>query len=501
MTPATLLNEQREIDLTNVGAIDKLTIPMPSGGGVVVLRGPNGSGKSTGLNAASALIGGDADIAKRDGTDRAIIEGLGAKLTIGQRKSRACGSEVEVRTIEGQLDLAALVDPGISDPFAADKHRIRALVDLSGVTADIARFSVLPCGMEELTTIAASRTRSCKNLIDMAATIKLDLEEEARKAAAEALRAESLAQAMVTQAGTVDPLVETDEQVLQGHLERAIANKSKVDADRANADKIIADAKSCQVQIDAVNANPMASLETAKLLHDTAKQDYIDACATVSAAKEALRKAETECSQAEATWNAKRLALTTAEQHDASMKQWQASVDRAKSVERPTDEAVSAAVADVTSARHDMESGAIARAALANLAEAKKHDERASKLRQRETVMRQSAIATDQVLSEAVKHPRLKVVGGRLVIDTDRSPVEPFAELSPGNRWKVAIDLAVDRIGDNGFLVIPQEAWEGLDGRNRRMIAEHAKAVGVVILTAEASRVESDQELHVVEYQ
>lgn len=80
---------------------------------------------------------------------------------------------------------------------------------------------------------------------------------------------------------------------------------------------------------------------------------------------------------------------------------------------------------------------------------------------------------------------RLRVEGGRLVCDTDRG-VEAFGELSPGERWRIALEIAVEQVGEGGLVTVPQEAWEALDSVNRAEIAEIAKQVGVVLLTAEA---------------
>ena len=80
----------------------------------------------------------------------------------------------------------------------------------------------------------------------------------------------------------------------------------------------------------------------------------------------------------------------------------------------------------------------------------------------------------------------LRVEAGRLVLDTHRGATY-FADLSHGERWKIALDIGIDAVGENGVLTIPQEAYESLDPVNRRSIAEHVYGRGVVIITAEAS--------------
>jgi hypothetical protein len=81
------------------------------------------------------------------------------------------------------------------------------------------------------------------------------------------------------------------------------------------------------------------------------------------------------------------------------------------------------------------------------------------------------------------------------VTDTGRGPTY-YAELSEGERWKMALDIAVQAVGQGGLIVVPQAAWEGLDPVNRSLIATHAKSSGVVVVTAEAD----DGDLAATEY-
>jgi hypothetical protein len=103
--------------------------------------------------------------------------------------------------------------------------------------------------------------------------------------------------------------------------------------------------------------------------------------------------------------------------------------------------------------------------------------------------LREKAKQTDEVLSEIVAEiPAcpLRVIDGRLVTDTKRGATF-YADLSAGERWRIALDIAIQAVGTGGLLVIPQEAWEGLDPANRAAIDAQAKGAQVVVLTAECS--------------
>jgi hypothetical protein len=53
--------------------------------------------------------------------------------------------------------------------------------------------------------------------------------------------------------------------------------------------------------------------------------------------------------------------------------------------------------------------------------------------------------------------------------------------------------VAAQQVGQGGLVTVPQEAWEALDPVNRAEIAQIARQVGVVILTAEADAAETIQ--------
>ena len=113
---------------------------------------------------------------------------------------------------------------------------------------------------------------------------------------------------------------------------------------------------------------------------------------------------------------------------------------------------------------------------------AKQHRSDADKLRA-------AGKATDDILSGLVGKlgTALKVKSGRLILDTKRGET-CFADLSPGERWKIALDIAIEQVGAGGVLPIPQEAWESLDPTNRRMLAEHVAGKHVTFITAESER-------------
>jgi hypothetical protein len=132
-----------------------------------------------------------------------------------------------------------------------------------------------------------------------------------------------------------------------------------------------------------------------------------------------------------------------------------------------------------------VEQGVVKRQAGEHLEAAVKHKERANWHGRRAKHLREIAGSVDEVLSGLVAKVAtdVKVAAGRLVTTTKRGNTY-FADLSPGERWKMAIGIAVKVLGRGCLLVVPQECWEALDPINRQVVAEAAVASGVVILTA-----------------
>ena len=79
----------------------------------------------------------------------------------------------------------------------------------------------------------------------------------------------------------------------------------------------------------------------------------------------------------------------------------------------------------------------------------------------------------------------MAVVSGELVVRTDRGN-EPFADLSTGERWRIALQVGAKAVGP-GVLVCRQDGWEALDTENRQAVATMAREMGLTILTAIAS--------------
>jgi energy-coupling factor transporter ATP-binding protein EcfA2 len=478
-----------DITIRNVGPITEWAIPHPEEGGVVVLAGRNGSGKSTALEAIRAAIGGKADLSARDGTARGTIEAFGATITVAASTRRR--GEADVVSIEGRGDVAALVDPGIADPVAADAARVRAIVAISGRSLSAADFRDLlpdPAEWERLVGEMAAG-----DPVTLAGKIKRAIEAEARKHGERAAAAMSTAQTLQRENAGIDTTGEHDAAVLAERYAAARANVAELQADErayaaAAKRRANAEAELAGVQLA---AGDLAAAELRMADAAARLKKHADDWALMTQRLEQAKKA---LAGAEADW---RIASSL---HEHAMADLDAIKARAAHVEtlariaaEPLPPEVSPAdrnhvevrVADAKSA---MEVGGRIREALRRKEEIERAHAKASEAARDEQRLRGAARGVDGVLSSVVSacSAALRVDDGRIVTDTARGQTL-YADLSHGERWRLAIDFAIRAVGRRGVLVCPQEAWEGLDPDNRESVRVQLEGSGVTLYTAACS--------------
>ena len=479
------MDERNSVEIGNIGPIEGLSIPLPADGGVVVLRGSNGSGKSTALKAVAKALGGDGrGLSVRDGQKRGTVELAGAKLTVTRSRQAMSGDELEVESIESRIDISKLVDPGIKGLEEADTARVKALVRLAGVQADPSVYYELAGGESEFAALGVDvdtddpvlLARRVKSAFDCRAKA---IEREMEKKAAEVriLGAE-------LEGFEPDPdgdylSVETARDI---HLEKcSVAVELKQRQDEAKAAKARADeAKKQLLELEASRpANSIVSVEQARATLETLVEKRAElraalneVVARISDANSAVDAAvERERQQAHFEFERKKLS----ESIDAIMP------------DCPADEEIEQAKADVMIAQESIVQAQAFEDKRAMLERFVSGSKLAKQLKKQAANLRDNGRATSDILSRLIPMGDLRYEAGRLVVRTDRSESEPYSDLSHGERWKLAIDIAVEYLPDGGLLVIPQESYEGLSNENRQLIDRHAKERGVVILTAAVS--------------
>ncbi len=474
------------IEVKNIGPVQHVSIPIPEQGGVVVLRGRNGSGKTHTLRAVEAAIAGKGRPSVRDGALRGEVSGLGVTLRVGRTTRRS--GELVVDILDGRMNIADLVDPGIKDPAAADAKRIKALISITGQKPDPSLFSSLFASDDEFKSVVSASTLETDDVVLLAERIKRDCEAAARREESLAEHAAGEAKGKREAAEGVDLSVETDPADLQERLERAIQEHSSLVARRDEAEKHAQQRRQAQQHLEQLEASyDGPSVEAAR-------QAVAEAESVVSAKTERVRELERQLAAARAELEgacesqaAAVRQLKAAEHHERVVTEYR-QVLESDALLPPDEAAIAAAEQAVTNARQAVEAGALARRAAQELAAAQELEDKARQHGKRAARLREAGKGTDEVLSELITQTGLpyRIEAGRLLVPTSRGETY-FGDLSEGERWKLSLDTAIENLGDHGLIPLPQEAWEGLDPINRKAVDDHVKLRRVVLLTAEAT--------------
>jgi energy-coupling factor transporter ATP-binding protein EcfA2 len=484
----------------NLGAISEFEWPAASDGGLTVFTGWHGLGKTTLLNALNTLATGKGKPPVRDRAKSGELEAHGMTLKFGARTTRT--GELEIVSMEGKWSLADLIDPKIADPQAADAKRIKALVMLAGVEPDIELFA--KCLQDTTAEDLSPETLEAPDLLAMAEKVKRDLEAKARKTEGRAENARGRVQAL-RQASEADgelPGKEWTADAAQAELEASLGQlggvRTKIEADKKRAEA----AATASYRLEAAKAtyegptvkDAEKEVEKAKKQRDARLKLYEEAKAEFARAEKAFKESadlviglENEAAHAR--------------RHEATMKEWEAAIaDGETTQEGDSDDVLMDAQERVDAARQLVANVAIRDKMAAQIAEAKEQAKVAAAAEKESLALRDAAKGVDEVLSDAVGAlgTKLYVESGRLLIDTPARGPTYYAELSAGERARVAIEITVDqaaKAGDAerlGICVIPQEVFEGLAEDVQEWIVRLCHERRVVGYTA---RIDVDREL------
>lgn len=478
------------IEIENVGPITSLSIPVPKEGGVVVLQGPNGKGKTTALEAVESLVKGRPP-GLRDGTKRGRIEGLGVKINVGLSSRRS--GELEVQSLEGRLDVSDLVDPGIASPEAADTRRIKALIALSGVDCRPELFAPLvEGGMKTLEELIPPSKLQSSDILEVAAAVKRAIEAESRKIEGKAEAESGRATGLYQQCDGIPEEAEFDAETLRISYENAVKEHQRMVAMREANDRIERAADKARI---AWHEATREQIESVEQIEQRIALEADGLRVTNESIQELQQELALKTHQRDIQKEALaglRDAKERAEQHASRIDSLRAQIDAASTLNAVTDDDIAAAERRKESASQACVDGARVRDAAIKRRQAADARAESLRLQRQAECLRSAASGTDEILTELVSGLNVplsvKVIEGRtrLMTPTDRGPTY-YADLSAGERWRIALDVAIEAVGQRGLLTIRQEAWEGLDPANRQAICEHVRARGVVLLTAEAT--------------
>lgn len=453
--------------IKNVGPITELTVPIEAGK-LTVLTGPNGSGKSTAISTVQAVASGKTNgLTPRDGKRYGTIEVPGATVKLGARMSTAGKATESYAIVEDGAGIGLLIDPGVKDPVAADKRRIRALLaacDVTGNSSDLKAF----LGSELYAEFTADAKQS-GDIVDQADNLKKWLQKRARDFENEANT-------------TLGSIAEV------GELPEAIEEVPDVDGLRqqaADADQLLKSAR----------AKREGQQEALKRLEgfgsdlpdvDLLRGQFKSAVDDVKRLQESLKKAEAMADQLQ-------VSIESAERDH---KRYQDLKDQVSDI--ITDDAVTELAVASEKKTVEYENAVALRERARTIAADRQRlaelNVKLSKSQQYGELCRKLASETHSLLHEAVSTncPGWSIDEElRLCVEHARGEQIAYGELSPGERAirAVAITLPAEWSGDQVPVVaLPQEVYESLDAANRQKFMQYLADRKLACVTAEASR-------------
>ena len=462
------------VSLQDIGAIESAEIPL-NPGTIVVMTGDNGVGKSTAINAVvSAIDGQNRGLKPRDGKMAGKARIPGATVTFGTKVKRVSnGDDVSQSfvVVEDGSGISQILKPGIKDPAAADKKRLEGVLELIG--AELSDESQREFLGEHYAGFSESRDVKGAGFVDTVKAMKLYLEKAAREYT---VRVDEWNGAMA-QIGEVPPDVVVTESVglLADKLSELSVQTRDARKAREAADKglLVIDStqplKSIEKTEEAIVASRLFILQTEEKISDLAES--LRDAKLILVKNEAILDTERQAQKGREALRAVIDSAPTAE----------AIAELQKSLEDVTEkhqDAVLASDRNKQYAKQRADSSAV-------------YDKLIVAEKTRDSI-KEKAYRLPQLLHKAmVAVPGWKVDEEfRLCVEHKRGSI-PFSELSPGEGTARVCLLACQfaDFDENQVPVVglPQECWEGLDGKNRHLLLESVKEHGLCIATAQAT--------------
>lgn len=489
----------RELEAKNIGPIEHIKF-VAEPGKITVLRGPNGSGKSTVLNAADRALTGKkgkvGSLTSRDGTTNGQFDFGGVRIKVARGGTNRAAGELEILSVESDLNIADFVDPGLKSEDAADAKRTKALIVLTGAKADESLFyDLFEGGKDAFLEIVPPEARETDDLLEMAGQVKRAIEGHARTIEKQAENVSSEAQALRDLISEINMDAESDADMLESRTEAGRDQLAEVRERKRWFDENRETYQRAKESLDSSPEDPAEiESEIAAIRDEIAGYD-----AQIVKLEDSLRKAKHERELSQKSLDGVVKSLEQAQKSAAQRESLSALVDKFESQLEPSDSEILQAVDALEAAKAARDAGVKIREAKEKSAKIDEYEARKKELERRAEDLRSAAKGTEDVLAEVVKKscPSLKVDEQfRLIANHPKRGECYFSELSEGERWKIGIEIAIEafkKVNKPGLLIIPQAAFEGLDGKNRKIVLDTIKGTDLAVLTAEATKDETEQ--------
>ena len=473
--------------IDNVGPIDHVEIPLKPGR-VTLLTGPNGAGKTHALKAINALAGlGTDEISLKDGKEAGRISGFNAQVKLTLKQNRRTGL-FDVLVVEEGFSLARFVRPPHKSAESNDSQRLKDLASLLGVQINMKAVHDLVGGPDVYRAIVSEKTAKASDPSEYLKSLKADCDRLANEKEKQAAHFEGEAD---TLEGTLPEQQEgeSDAAVLTTRLTNARNAKTELENDvqRAKDSKDMADR--AREVIKAGQGESVADAESALTL---AQEEEKESSETI---KELERLLDVERKNLESLQRRVRDAnenVAKAKDRAEAIKESQQALDDAV-IEPPTDEDFAAADRAIKEAEDAFHLGEKLRAAADTRDKVKAKRKEAEDTAKEAERLRKVAQSVFNLLVEPINKLKCGIEvceDGRLVCTDHKRGRCYIDELSPGEGYRLAFRLMVSQnLGEDvpAIVAIPQEAFEGLDGINRKEFLAAVDETQLMVVTAKAS--------------
>lgn len=466
-------NDQEALEVTvkHVNCIVDFSFEMDRPG-VYVARGRNGAGKSTLIACVTAI--GEQDrggLAVREGAEKGLIRGMGQLLEFGKRTKKEGLKSVD---FIGSASIAKFVDPGLKEPEKINAARVKELVRLRGAEISEAEFKAHLAKqgiIDPAITIAAA---GITDPLAAVTAIKKALETKARLYESDADELQGALRVLTDQCESVGPELDVNEtkEALQAAIREKDALERKAVEAAESAEKI----EEAKRQLVCV----MAESEEDKNLDD----EFVRAEKQVTFYANQLAHFQSLLENEEARVSLLRGNITIRNRNRERSAELQKVIE-ATAIKAPTTAELNDAANKVTLASRKNAEAENQEVIKAKIEEIDVKTAKLATTKERSNKYREAAQSIQSILSTKIGSTRFSLVDGVLVWNgDDRRKPEPYDRLSDGFKWRVAFEEIADINSDSkAIITIEQPAWEGLDLRNRCLVAEMAHDSGVYLVT------------------
>jgi hypothetical protein len=473
MTTKTKQKDGHEVEIVNFGPSD---VKMSLKPGFNLLTGRNGAGKTRNLLALGWAMGADLPVTMRHGCDKAWVNVDGQRIRTLEKPMLHIG-DVEL-ALNGSNPISDIICPDVKDPKRAEPRRVEALLSLVDVPVTEEAIAVL--------------VNDDENVVDYLSEVEPDLLKCSVVTVADRIAKRShelkrrwLAQASEQQ-GRIDAVrVEKPEDVTTNTVEgaqrryeeavgdhRQLSGEASQRAERERERQTVG-GLGVRPDVDAAYKRKQDAIAAHNALSDE-----------ITELKKILFSKQNELILLSKAANEAEMTHSVAKQDAEHWDQRKAILETP--ITGATQADVEKASLRVQEARQELERARATQRwqeAAQQVKQAQEARDTANSLAKKYETLAQGVTGRLSLLLEKAGLKSLTVSEGKLCYVHEGGKLEPFTDLSFGQRTRAIMPLLEKREWPYGIIVLPRTFYDGLDGEARKEVGEifASKSLSIVV--------------------